>query len=146
MGPLFLHTKFHHDLQLHTWFPEPLWICSKETYLLNPTKPWIQWGLNCLMKIFRRASSWQNILYRYLQNKETKEVSETPWKWRPFTNQDPDCEIPTPPPAEKKEQKEKLNPNLKILEFTLVFHHTQSFLSIFFQVYVILGCFWFYFY
>lgn len=126
MGPLFLHTKFHHDLQLHAWFPEPLWICSKEMCLLNPTKPWIQWGLNCLMKTFRWASSWQNILYRYLQNKATKEVSETPWKWCPFTNQDPDCEIPTPPPTEKKEPKEKLNPNLKILEFTLVISsHTK---------------------
>lgn len=58
---------------------------SKEICLLSPIKPWIQWGLYCLMKILRWASSWQNILYRYLQSKKTEEVSETPWKWCPFT-------------------------------------------------------------
>lgn len=109
---------------------------SREIGLLHPVKPWIQWGLHCLIKIFRWASSQQNILYRYLQSKETEEVSETPWNWWTFTKQDPDCAIAT----KKEEPKEVMNRSLTILKFIHVLHQRQSFLGLFF----ILQHFWFY--
>lgn len=103
---------------------------SKEMSLLNQIKSnkiklLIQWGLQYLTKILKWASSWQNIIYRQLQSKEAEKVSETPWKWCPFSNQGPNCEIPTSPTVKKKEPKEELNPSLKILEITNVFHQRQ---------------------
>lgn len=144
MRLLLLLTDFHHDLQIHVLSPERLWICwvqGDRSFTSNETVNSVR---SSLSKILRWASSWQNILYRYLQSKETEEVSETPWKWWPFTNQDPDCAIASPPPTKKEEPKEEMNPSLTILKFIPVLHKRQRFLGIFSQVCVILQYFWFY--